>query len=207
LAREGLDVTGLDISKPMLDRARRKAEEASVAVRWVEADCRQFEIDRRYRLIIFPYNSIAHLHDHESIEGCLSCIRAHLDVEGRAIIDIFNPRLENLARDPSGRFPVAEYTDPDGLGTVVITESNVYDKASQVNRIKWYYRTGDDPIEAVRELNMRIFYPQELDGLLRLNGFEIEHKYGDCDRSRFSSSSPRQIVVMRPRRDVSGPVR
>jgi hypothetical protein len=76
----------------------------------------------------------------------------------------------------------------------VVTESNVYNRASQVNEIKWYYRIGDRPVKVV-DLNMRIFYPQELDALLQYNGFSIEAKYGDYRGNPFDSSSPRQIVI------------
>jgi SAM-dependent methyltransferase len=198
LAVKGFDVTGLDTSRPMLDHARKKARDANVSVRWVEGDCRDFDLGRKYSLVIFPFNALAHLHDHESTEACLACVSAHLETTGRFIVDIFNPRLDILLRDASERYPVAEYADPDGRGTVVITENNVYDSASQINRIKWYYRIGGGSRETVRELNMRIYYPQELNGLLRWNGFAIENKYGDCDRTPFSSASPRQIVVARP---------
>ena len=199
LAGEGYRVTGLDVSRPMLDRAREKAADAGVSVRWVEADCRDFNLGRRFNLVIFAFNALAHIHDHESMERFLACVKAHLEPAGRFVMDIFNPRLEILLRDPSERYPVAEYADPDGKGTVVITENNVYDSASQINRIKWYYRIGGRSEEVVRELNMRIFYPQELDGLLRDKGFTIDHKYGDCDRTPFSSRSPRQILVLSPR--------
>lgn len=197
MAGEGFDVTGLDISGPMLDRAREKAADAGVSVDWVEADCRDFDLGRKYGLVILAFNALAHIHDHESIDGFLGCVRAHLKQTGRFVIDIFNPRLETLIRDPSERYPVAEYADPDGRGTVVVTENNVYDKASQINRIKWYHQVTGRPGEVVRELNMRIFYPQELDGLLRGKGFVIEHKYGDCDRTPFSSPSPKQVLVLR----------
>jgi SAM-dependent methyltransferase len=200
LAREGFDVTGLDISRVMLDHARVKSRRAGVVVDWVEADCRDFDLGRRYGLVILPFNSIAHLHDHKSINACLGSVLAHLEPAGRFIIDIFNPRLDILLRDAGERYPVAEYADPDGRGTVVITENNLYDSAGQINRIKWYYRVGDDPRETVRELNMRIFYPQELDGLLRSGGFALEHKYGDVDGQPFSSRSPRQIIVCSPHR-------
>lgn len=50
---------------------------------------------------------LAHIHDHESIEGFLACVGAHPKSTGRFIIDIFNPRLEILIRDPSERYPVA----------------------------------------------------------------------------------------------------
>jgi SAM-dependent methyltransferase len=195
LAEQGLEVTGLDIAKPMLDRARCKAVDAGVSIDWVEGDCRAFSLDKKYRLILFPFNSIAHVHTGEDIEKCLTCVRSHLAPSGRFVLDIFNPKIEILLRDASRRYPVAEYEDPDGRGTVTITENNVYDRAAQVNRIKWYYTVGNDPREFVRELNMRIYYPQELDNLLRSSGFTLEHKFGDCDKQPFSSGSPRQIVV------------
>jgi SAM-dependent methyltransferase len=197
LAQQGFDVTGLDVSKPMLDRAAEKAKSLGITVTWVEADCRHFHLGRTYNLIILPFNSIAHLHDLESIQACFTCVRHHLNSSGRFVVDIFNPRLDILLRDASERYPVAEYPDPDGRGTVVITESNLYDAATQINRIKWYYRVGSDTGEQVRCLNMRIFYPQELDALLHYNGLVVDTKFGDCDRQPFSSGSKRQIVVCR----------
>ncbi len=196
LAEAGIDVTGLDISEPMLSHARVKAKRKKLKIRWVRADCRDFRLPRTFNLIIFPFNSIAHLKDLESIESCLSSVRRHLAEEGRFIIDHFNPRLDILTRDSSRRYPVAEYLDPDGGEDVVVTESNVYNRATQVNEIKWYYKIGTRPEEVV-DLNMRIYYPQELDAFLHYNGFRVEDKFGDYEGHPFDSSSPKQIVVSR----------
>jgi SAM-dependent methyltransferase len=195
IAAEGVEITGLDVSETMLERARRKAAEQGVEVEWVKTDCRDFHLGKRFKLAVFPFNSIAHLHDLADIEACFSCVREHLQPGGRFIIDIFNPRLDILIRDPSEEYPAGEYPDPDGRGQVVITENNVYDRASQVNRIKWYYRTGAGDPEKVAELNMRIFYPQELDALLEYNGFALEEKLGDFNGAPFESNSPTQILI------------
>jgi SAM-dependent methyltransferase len=195
IAGEGITVTGVDVSEGMLAEARRKADESGVKVKFLRADCRNFALDTRFGLILLPFNSIAHLHNLSSIEGCLGCVRDHLKAGGRFILDMFNPRLEILLRDPAERYPVSEYADPDGRGKVVITENNVYDRASQVNRIKWYYRIGDGHEETTNELNMRVFFPQELDAMLHYNGFEIETKYGDFDKTPFTSDSIKQIPV------------
>jgi SAM-dependent methyltransferase len=197
LAEAGIDITGLDVAEGMLRQAKAKASEGGVDVRWIRADCRRFSLARRFSLIFIPFNSIAHLHDPESIESCLTCVKEHLSDGGRFIVDIFNPRLDILLRDPSDRYPVAEYRDPDGKGCVTVTENNIYDAASQVNYIKWYYRLGDNGDESVEELNMRVFFPQELDALVRYNGFIIEAKCGSFDESPFTSKSPRQIVICR----------
>jgi SAM-dependent methyltransferase len=194
LAEAGVRITGLDLEEGMLRLARSKAAEKGVKVDWIRGDCRALDLGRRFDLIFLPFNSIAHLHAPESIQACFAGVREHLSDRGRFIVDIFNPRLDMLTRDASERYPVAEYQDPDGRGTVLITENNVYDAATQVNHIKWYYRVGDSPVERVADLNMRIFFPQELDALLRASGFDIEAKYGDFDESPFASGSPKQII-------------
>ncbi len=47
------------------------------------------------------------------------------------------------------------------------------------------------------ELAMRMYFPQELDGLLKYNGFQLEAKYGDYERSSFGSDAPKQIIICR----------
>lgn len=194
IAEQGIHITGLDISEGMLSQAKIKANKKGVKIDWIKADCRNFNLKKKFNFIFLPANSIAHLHDLESIEACFSCVKKHLATKGRFVIDIFNPSLNILTRDSSKHYPVAEYPDPDGKGTVVITENNVYDDANQINRIKWYYKI-DNKEEYVKELNMRIFYPQELDELLHYNGFIIEAKFGNYNMESFVSTSKKQLVV------------
>lgn len=195
LAEQGVQIAGLDISDSMLAQAKKKATGKGLNIEWIKADCRDFTLNQKFNLIFIPLNSIALLHDPKSIESCFSCVKRHLTDQGRFIIDIFNPRIDILIRDPSKRYPVTEYPDPDGRGKVVITVNNVYDKDTQINRIKWYYRIGDRTEETIEELNMRIYFPQELDLLLHYNGFAIEAKYGNYNEAPFDSSSPKQLVV------------
>jgi SAM-dependent methyltransferase len=197
LAGKGIDITGLDVSEPMLSLAREKAGARATPIDWILSDCREFRLGKRFRLIFIPINSITHLHRREDLEALLARVREHLHEQGRFIIDLFNPSLDILRRDPHQRYPVAEYEDPDGRDRVVITESNIYDAAAQINRITWYYRIGDDEDARVVENNMRILYPQELNELLHYNGFAVETKYGDYDESPFLARSPKQLTVCR----------
>jgi SAM-dependent methyltransferase len=199
LSQKGIDITGLDVTKAMLSLAREKAKAQGVRIDWVLADGRDFKIDRKFSLIFIPVNSIAHLHGREDLEAFFSRVKEHLHRKGRFIIDLFNPRLDILNRDSNKRYPVFEYPDPDGNGTVVVMEQNVYDTSTQINHIKWYYRIGEKENARVDENNMRILYPQELDELLYYNGFEIEAKYGDYDESPFTSGSPKQLTICRLR--------
>ena len=78
---------------------------------------------------------------------------------------------------------------------MVVTENNIYEGASQVNRIKWYYKIEGEEKERVIENNMRILFPQELDELLHYNGFSIEAKFSNYDQSPFLPASPKQLIV------------
>ena len=194
LAENGITMTGIDTSESMLPHAKTKANQKKVNIEWIKADCRDFKLNKKFNLIIFPFNTIAVLHDLKSTESCFSCVRNHLNGNGRFIIDFFNPRLDILTKDPNERDVIAKYPDPDGKGKILVAESHFYDAASQISRVKNYYLIGDKE-EVIVDFNMRIFYPQELDELLHYNGFTIEAKYGNYDESPFVSESPKQIIV------------
>ena len=195
ISKEGIKITGLDASESMLKEARKKSEQEKLDIEWVCADCRNFELNEKFALIFFPFTTMSHLYDLEDIEACFSCVKKHLKPKGWFIIDIFNPRLDILLRDPTKRYPVSTYPNPDGKGMIEITENNVYDDATQITRIKWYHKIEGQEEEIEEELNLRIFYPQEIDALLKYNGFTIEEKFGDYDMSPFQSGSPRQIII------------
>jgi SAM-dependent methyltransferase len=199
LAQAGHRVTGIDASESMLAQARKKASQEGLSVEWVKADIRDFDLGKVFSLVIFPANALCHLLELEDLEACLACVRRHLDPEGRFILDVFNPRLDILLRDPERRYPHGEYPDPDGQGLVVVTESNVYDRASQINHIKLFYKLPGRQEELVEDLRMRIYFPKELDALLKYNGFAIEAKLGDYDGRPFEAEAPKQLIVCKPR--------
>ena len=195
LALEGYAVTGIDIEESMLARAREKAAQQEANIDWVHGDVRDFDLRKQFDAVLFPANSIGHMLDNRSVEACLACVRQHLADDGRFMFQAFNPILQVFTRDPDQRYPVAEYEDPNGRGRVIVTESNTYDRALQINNITWYYSFQDTQEEIAKSLPLRMFFPQELDSLLRNNGFDIIAKYGGFDNSPFSSESDRQILV------------
>jgi SAM-dependent methyltransferase len=203
IAQSGAEIVGLDQSASMLAHARTKADAASVKIEWVEADCRHFELGRKFALIFMPFNSMQHLHDFASLQALFRKVRKHLADGGRFILDVFNPSIAILNRDPEKRYREREYQDPDGKGTIILEQTSVYDDASQVNRIRWYFSRAaqeNRPEEKnfrVEDLHIRCFFPEELNLLVHCLGFEIEAKYGHFERKPFTSGDPKQIVVCR----------
>jgi SAM-dependent methyltransferase len=198
IAQSGVEVVGLDQSASMLAHARRKAGEAGVEIEWVEDDCRTFALNRTFAMIFIAFNSMQHLHDQASLAALFANVRKHLAQGGRFVFDVFNPSLAILTRDPNQRHLDRQYEDPEGRGTITLEMTAVYDDAAQVNRMKWYFSLPSQKDFQVEQLDVRCFFPQEVDLLVRANGFEIEAKYGDFARKAFASGDMKQVVVCRP---------
>ncbi len=195
LAKEGFQVTGVDSSSAMLDEARRKAAQANLSVEWVETDIRTFDLGRTFPLIILPANALCHLLHSRDFEACIASVRRHLAPQGRFIVDVFVPDAARLVDKPGERFPFAEYDDPDGRGKIVITESYVYAPDTQIKHVKTHSAIPGQEEEVEGAFTMRMYFPQELDALLKYNGLAIQHKYGDYDESPFGAESQKQIIV------------
>lgn len=193
LAREGIPVTGIDFSDSMLSRARQNVQSEDLDTNFIQADIRDFALAAQFDLVILPINTLCHILNIEDVGRMLACIRQHTKPDARFIIDYFNPRLSALLRKPEEEFTFAEYPHPEGRGNITVTATATYDRSTQINTFHLKYNVDGNIV--ADELRMRIYFPQELDGLLHFNGFSIEAKYGDYDESPFKGDSPRQLVV------------
>ena len=60
-----------------------------------------------------------------------------------------------------------------------------------------FYKDGE--LLEKKDWELRIIFPKEMDALLKYNGFEVEHKYGDYEKSEFKDDSETQIIVCKKR--------
>jgi SAM-dependent methyltransferase len=195
MAQAGAEVVGLDLEPAMLEAARAKAATAGVAIDFVKGDAREFDLGRKFGLIIFPNNSLSHLLERKDVESCFRCVRRHLKPGGRFVIEIFTPLGKFLLREPKERYRIGEFEDPDGGGRIVMEEMGWYDSAAQVKHsVCTYERQGTGEKWEAR-LDLRMFYPQEIDALVEYNGFKIEAKYGDFEGTPFGPGAPKQVIV------------
>ncbi len=197
LAEAGFDIVGLDLSSAMLALAQEKAAERGLSLDILRADMRAFHLSRQFRCILAPANSFQHLLYRRDVERCLACTRRHLHPRGRLILQVFNPGLALLARDPKRRYPVGEFPDPAGAGMITVSEQVRYDTVAQISQIRFYCRWPDEQPQLELSFQMRQFFPREIEALLAYNGFEIETAYGSFDRAPLTSEASSQILVCR----------
>jgi SAM-dependent methyltransferase len=190
----GIDIMGIDSSDSMITRARDKAAARGAEVRIVKTDIRSFSLEKKFSLIFIPFNSLQCIYTVRDLERVLESVRAHLAPDGLFIFDIFNPSIELMVARKDDFHETYRFELDDGR-SVVISERCRYDEARQVNRVKWRFRIDDE--ETIQNLDMRCYYPVEMDALLAYNGVTVEHKFGRFDETPFDSTSPKQICVCR----------
>ena len=199
IAEAGHEITGVDLSPDMIAWGKEKAREAGVEIEWIQGDILDLHLDRKFNLVLIPFTSIAHMLEMKDIVTVFDRVKEHLAEDGTFIMDVFNPDPSFMVREPDERRVQAEYEDPDGRGHLTIEETLVYDKAAQVNRVKWHYMIEGEEWKVV-DLDVRVFYPEELLLLLEHNGFEVVERYGYFDRSEFTSESKKQVMICRIKR-------
>jgi len=88
LAAQGYAVIGIDGSAPMLDVARQKAADASVAVQFIQQDMRAFAVPEPVDLVTCFYDSLNYLTDPADLVRAFLCMRQALAPGGLAVFDM-----------------------------------------------------------------------------------------------------------------------
>ncbi len=91
LLKDGIDVTGIDISENMLAVLRKKAKAMGLKPDVIRADMRDFRLNKMFRLIIVPYRSFLHLLTEADRKKTLLNFMQHLEAGGRLILHSYEP--------------------------------------------------------------------------------------------------------------------
>lgn len=201
LAKEGLKITGVDNSKSMLEQAKIKTKNEKLEISFILADIRNLDLTKKYDLIFIPFNSIHHLYDNQDLFDTFKVVEKHLKDNGLFIFDCYNPNIQYITEAEKGKNKIAEYTTTDNR-KVIIEQTMKYESITQINRIEWHYFIND-VFHSVQNLDMRMYYPQELDSYLKYSGFTILHKFGNFDEDKFNNKSEKQIFVCLKSKEIN----
>lgn len=177
----------------MLEQAKAKANEQNLPVKFIESDIRLLDLPEVYDVIFIPFNSIHHLYTNRDFLDVLLCVKKHLKDEGYFLFDCFNPDIHYIVHAEKKENTIAEYATDDGRD-VLIKQTMRYENTSQINRIQWHYYINGE-FHSIENMDMRMFFPQELESYLESAGFNIIHKYGGFQEETFENNSPKQVFV------------
>jgi SAM-dependent methyltransferase len=209
LARAGLRLAGVDLSRPMLDdfEARLAAEPADVRRRVTlrQGDMRHLRLGRRFDLVFCPFNAFLHLYSRDDVERFLGRVHRHLAPRGAFIFDVSLPNASELVRDPNRAYHCPRFRYPSTGEMVRYTERFDYDALRQILFVSMEFFPEPRPRTSwMTPLAHRQFFPSELEALLHYNGFAVDEAYGDYKRGRLDRYSEQMIFVCRPRRGRAG---
>lgn len=199
-ARRGLRAVGLDLNSAMIALAREKDAAEGLAVTWLRADMRHFQLDFPVDVAFCIFDGIDALLSNEDIVQHLRIVAHNLTPAGLYIIDLTHPRdcLYNY-------YPPFVYSgERNGVSVGIrwATNNPKFDLMTGVAYVELEMRVNENGRELVIRDSAyeRLLLPQEICLLVELSGaFRIVGWYGDFDLNQPLDDSPasrRMIVVL-----------
>ncbi|AVV46524.1 class I SAM-dependent methyltransferase [Streptomyces sp. ID05-04B] len=185
LARRGVRVTGIELSRPMVEQLRTKADEAAIPV--IMGDMATAVAPGEYTLVYLVYNTLSNLLTQAEQVDCFRNAARHLTPGGRFVIELGVPELRRL---PPGQTAVVRRSVPGyvNLGTYDVLRQQVvshhfsFDEAGQARLFRSPHR---------------YIWPSELDLMAQLAGFELESRHADWAGTEFTAESRSHVSVYR----------
>jgi len=205
LAAAGYAVTGVDLDPAMLRRARARAANAGRAaarnLTLVEGDARTVgpaEVGGPFGLAFVALNSLLVFGSRADQRRTLQAMADHLAPGGLAVVDVWLPDADDLARY-DGRLGL-EYTrrDPDSGNLVVKLASAYHDAATSAVDLTAIFeegRQGEPSRRWVREDRLRLVGADELRGFAEDAGLTVEILAGSYDLAPLGPGDDRAVLV------------
>ncbi|GGV40450.1 methyltransferase [Streptomyces griseoflavus] len=185
LAGRGVPVTGIDSSRPMVERLRAKAGESAIPV--VIGDMATTTAPGEYTLVYLVYNTISNLLTQAEQVECFRNAARHLEPGGRFVIELWVPELRTL---PPGRRATVWQSAPGRIGL------DTYDVLRQ-HVVSHHFRFDETEQARLYRSPHRYIWPSELDLMAQLAGFHLESRHADWNEAPFTADSPSHVSVYR----------
>jgi len=202
LARDGHQLTGVDLSASMLaalkSRLEREPNDVARRLSLVRADMRSWQTRKRFDLVISAFNSVLHLYTRQDVEAFFARVKAALKADGRFIFDFSLARPADLALDPGRNYAGVRLRDPTSGKLVKYSERFEYDPVRQVQLCWMQFAPLDGSAPWAVPLTHRQFFPQEMEALLHYAGFREIRMTADFESRALHPGADWVVVSCRP---------
>nr|WP_246324592.1 class I SAM-dependent methyltransferase [Petropleomorpha daqingensis] len=185
LRRRGVPVTGIELSRPMIDQLRTKADDAALPV--VHGDMATARAAGTFSLVYLVYNTISNLLSQDEQVACFANAARHLGPGGRFVVELWVPDLRRL---PPGTEAAVFAAEPGYVGF------DTYDVLHQ-RVVSHHVRFGEGSQARLFRSPHRYVWPAELDLMARIAGFVLESRSSDWAGGEFTADSRSHVSVYR----------
>ena len=182
LARRGVPVHGIELSKAMVARLRAKPGGADIGV--TIGDFAMTTVDGTFSVAYLVFNTIMNLTTQVAQVACFRNVAAHLEPGGCFVIEVGVPGLQRL---PPGETIHAFYVSETRWGL------DEYDVARQ-SLTSHHFEIVDGRVERL-SVPFRYAWPSELDLMAQLAGMRLRERWSGWKRETFTSDSHKHVSV------------
>ncbi|RWI14141.1 class I SAM-dependent methyltransferase [Mesorhizobium sp.] len=182
LARRGVQVEGIELSRPMVARLRAKKGGAEIPV--AVGDMATTRVAGRFSLVYLVFNTINNLTSQDAQVACFGNAAAHLERGGYFLIEVGVPPLQRL---PVGETILAFDHSETHWG---LDEFDVVSQNFSSHHI--WLRNGRFERFSVP---FRYAWPAEFDLMARLAGLTLQHRWSGWKKEPFTQVSDKHISV------------
>ena len=201
LAQAGHDVTGIDRSTVMLDRARARIARAStgdrISLLEQAMESALAAPGAPFGLVLFSLNALMHLDNPANQIEALTAARAVMRQHGQIVVDILNPTPHYLV--DLARAPIHEWsTSLDDGSTIDKWSVRVIDAIEQtIDTTLWYDQvSASGSMTRLRtEFVLRYVYANELVLMLERAGFADIRLFGGTELDALTEASERILAI------------
>jgi SAM-dependent methyltransferase len=186
LTQRGFQVTGLDLSLPLLIRAADAARRAGLNVDFIHGDMREISFENAFDGAYCMFTSFGYFDDDTNRKVAANLARA-IKPGGRLLLDLVN--RDYLVRD----VPTRVWWQGDGCVVLEEVDFNYFSSRLQVQRSIIF----EDGRQAEQEISIRAYALHEIGKVLHHAGFRVtEVSGGLAARGRFFGADSRQLLVL-----------
>jgi len=183
LARRGVPVHGIELSKAMAARLRAKPGGGDIGV--TIGDFATTTVDGTFSVAYLVFNTIMNLTTQAAQVACFKNVAAHLDPGGCFVIETAVTELQRL---PPGETVRAFHVSETKWGF------DEYDVARQGLTSHHFELVEDGRVER-QSIPFRYVRPAELDLMAELAGLKLRDRWGGWQREPFTSESEKHVSI------------
>ena len=182
LARRGVPVHGIELSRAMVARLRAKpgGEDIGVTI----GDFATTKAGGTFSVAYLVFNTISNLTTQAAQVACFRNVAAHLEPSGCFVVEVGVPQLQRL---PPGETIRAFHVSGTRWGF------DEYDVATQ-GLTSHHFEIVDGRLERL-SIPFRYTWPSELDLMAELAGMRLRERWSGWKREPFTSESRKNVSV------------
>jgi len=206
IARKGIEIHGVDNSRPMLrtleNSLAREPRDVRARVTLHQGDMRDFRLSARFPLVIIPFRPMQHMYSVQDQVSALTTAAFHLSEGGILVFDVFYPKFDViLARMNEEALEFEWSPGPDSAEVVrrYFRKESV-DKINQIFYFTFIYRTfraGELVLEETESFQLSYFTYPHLRALFLLAGLEPVAEYGSFAKAPLDNNAEQMIFQLR----------